>query len=271
MKERIRNQITAFIHDNPANRLPESGTPYFDQPLVGFAAATDTLFTDYQRIIGPFHLLPTDLLPEAVSVISWVLPFNRAIRESNRKETGLPSREWAMGRYHGEIINGSLRRHLVAWLEEQGIKAVAPQYAPLWQELGNTPVGIASTWSERHAAYAAGLGTFSLSDGFITTKGIAHRCGSVITALPLAPTPRTAPNHTHNCLFHRNGSCGLCIDRCPVGAITAAEHDKSRCRELVYGTAPQALSQRYDVPQTGCGLCQTRVPCEAQIPPDKDL
>lgn len=38
-------------------------------------------------------------------------------------------------------------------------------------------IGIASRWSERHAAYAAGLGTFSLSDGFISSRGIAHRCG----------------------------------------------------------------------------------------------
>jgi len=34
-------------------------------------------------------------------------------------------------------------------------------------------------------AYAAGHGTFSLSDGFITERGIAHRCGSVVTDLPL--------------------------------------------------------------------------------------
>jgi len=39
-------------------------------------------------------------------------------------------------------------------------------------------VGPASSWSERHAAYAAGLGTFSLNDALITPKGIAHRLGS---------------------------------------------------------------------------------------------
>ena len=135
------------------------------------------------------------------------------------------------------------------------------------QEFSDTPVGIASRWSERHAAYAAGLGTFSLSDGFISTRGIAHRCGSVITTLPLRPTQRRFGNHYSNCLHYHDGSCGVCIARCPVGAITRNGHDKARCRELVYGTAPERLSQQYGVPQTGCGLCQTRVPCEAAIPP----
>jgi epoxyqueuosine reductase QueG len=172
-----------------------------------------------------------------------------------------------LARTHGETFNGDLRRHLIVLLEELGHRAVAPQYSPLWQEFRETPVGIASRWSERHAAYAAGLGTFSLSDGFITTRGIAHRCGSVITSLPLSPTPRKFSTHQSNCLHYHDGSCGVCIARCPVDAITRNGHDKARCRELVYGTAPDKLSKVYGVPQTGCGLCQTKVPCEAAIPP----
>jgi epoxyqueuosine reductase len=266
VEELLRSDIIRFIAGHPGNRLPESDTPYLDTPLVGFSSASDPLYGQYKNIIGTFHLLPSEILPAAVSVISWVLPVNRVVRESNRRQTELPSREWALTRTHGEGINGDLRRHLVAWLEGRGEQAAAPQYSPLWQEFGDTPVGIASTWSERHAAYAAGLGTFSLSDGFITPRGIAHRCGSVITTLPLAPTPRGFSNHHSNCLHYHDGSCGACITRCPVGAITRDGHDKTRCRELVYGTAPAQLSARYGVPQTGCGLCQTKVPCEAAIP-----
>jgi epoxyqueuosine reductase len=267
MEELLRYEIARFIADHPGNHLPDSDAAYLDEPLVGFASAEDQLFRDYQEIIGPFHLLPGDLLSGAASVVSWVLPISRAVRESNRKQDDLPSREWALTRTHGETINGDLRRHLVVWLEAQGHRAVAAQYSPLWQEFRETPVGIASRWSERHAAYAAGLGTFSLSDGFITNRGIAHRCGSVITDLALEPTPRAVPDHQHNCLYHRNGSCGACIGRCPVNAISRSGHDKQRCRELVYGTAPEKLSAVYGVPQTGCGLCQTRVPCEAMVPP----
>jgi len=266
LEDLVRKEIKDFVSSNPANRLPADDAPYMDEPLVGFTSATDLIFTDYKRIIGPFHLSPVELLPEAVSVISWVLPINITVRTSNRKETDYPSREWALTRTHGEALNAALRRHIVAWLEGLNYAAVAPQYSPLWQEFGETPVGIASSWSERHAAYAAGLGTFSLSDGFITSRGIAHRCGSVITALQLAPTGRTATDHRQNCLYHRNGSCGACIARCPVGAISREGHDKKRCREFVYGTVPQKLSTEYGVAQLGCGLCQTKVPCEATIP-----
>lgn len=266
VKELLRSEIIRFIGAHPGNHLPDSDSRYLDEPQVGFSSAEDRLYHDYRQIIGTFHLLPDELLSGAASVVSWILPISSAVRESNCKQTDLPSREWALTRTHGETVNGDLRRHLVSWLEKQGHSAVAPQYSPLWKEFSDTPVGIASSWSERHAAYAAGLGTFSLSDGFITTRGIAHRCGSVITTLALTPTPRKSTSHLSNCLHYHDGSCGVCIERCPVGAITRNGHDKARCRELVYGTAPQKLSERYGVAQTGCGLCQTKVPCEARIP-----
>lgn len=266
MEELVGKEIASYVAGNPGNRLPDSDSPYLDEALIGFSSASDSIFADYKQIIGPFHLLPCELLPEAATVISWVLPISLAVRESNRRQTDFPSREWALTRTHGEAVNAGLRRHLVAWLEGGGHKAVAPQYSPLWQEFGETSVGIASSWSERHAAYAAGLGTFSLSDGFITARGIAHRCGSVITSLKLVPTPRVPADHRRNCLYHRNGSCGACIGRCPVGAISKDGHDKYRCREFVYQTIPEKLSGEYGVAQLGCGLCQTRVPCEAMIP-----
>ncbi len=269
MEEQLRSEIIRYIGSHSGNYLPDSINRYFDEPLVGFSSANDPLFSDYKTIIGQFHLLPCELLSGAVSIVSWILPISRAVCESNRKQKELPSREWALTRSNGENVNGELRRHLVSWFAEKGHGAVAPQYSPQWKEFSDTPVGIASCWSERHAAYVAGLGTFSLSDGFITSRGIAHRCGSVITSAALNPTPRISSTHNSNCLYYRDGSCGACIARCPVGAISRSGHDKFRCRELVYGTAPAALSELYGVPQTGCGLCQTKVPCEASTPPDR--
>ncbi len=269
MEELIQEEIRRFVRESPDNRFPDGGAPYFDAPLAGFAAADDPLFTEYRQIIGPFHRTPGEILPEAATVICWSIPVTRPTRESNRREERFPSREWALTRNNGEAFNAALRRHLVAWLEGDGHRAVAPQLAPGWLELEDPAVGIASTWSERHAAYAAGLGTFSLNDALITPRGIAHRLGSVVTTLHLPPTPRTAPNHRYNCLWHREGSCGACIGRCPVGALSPKGHDKAKCRAYVYGTVPQAVAEQYGVAQTGCGLCQTRVPCEAVVPRGK--
>jgi epoxyqueuosine reductase QueG len=269
----LRQEIEGFVLSAPANRLPNSDIPLFDPPLVGVAAGDDPLFLRYKEVVGPFHLTPAELfaaefgdMPAVGSVIVWVLPISEPVRASNRPETEFPSRQWSQVRTFGEELNRSLRLHLVQWLTARGHRALAPQLSPLWQEFSDTPVGIASSWSERHAAYAAGLGTFSLNDGFITEVGMALRIGSVVTDLVLPPTPRTAPHYRWNCLFHRDGSCGACIGRCPVGALSREGHDKALCSQHVYGTIHAAVAAKYGVTATGCGLCQTRVPCEGRIP-----
>lgn len=276
MEQKVSSEISSFIAASPANLLAGGSGPYFDAPLVGFAGLDEPLFTAYKKIIGDFHLTPRELLkatyneePVRGTVICWILPVALAARSSNRGQTQYPSHEWALTRAHGEPLNSALRRHLVTWLAAQGYRALAPQLSESWQELPETAVGRASTWSERHAAYAAGLGTFSLSDALITSRGIAHRCGSVITDLVLAPSARSDQGYADNCLYYRNGSCGACISRCPVGAITFAGHDKVRCADYVYGAIPAAVGEKYGVSATGCGLCQTRVPCEERIPEGK--
>ena len=273
MEQEIRAEIRRFIVDSPANRLPDESGPYFDEPLVGFAAFSDPLFSRFQEIIGPFHQPPGALFeatfgaaPAAGTVICWILPIAEEVRKSNRRQSQWPSREWALTRSHGEALNRALREHLVGWLAALGQRALAPQLAPGWRELADSPVGIASTWSERHAAYAAGLGTFSLNDGLITRRGIAHRCGSVLTDLVLPPTPRSYSGRADHCLYHRDGSCAACVARCPADALSREGHDKAKCRAYVYGATPQMLGAVYGVTATGCGLCQTKVPCEERIP-----
>ena len=277
MKKAVCDEIRRFVREEAGNRFPGSGEPYFDEPLIGFAAADDPLFTRFKSVIGDFHLTPGELtaLTEGGdawrphTVICWSLPISEPTRASNGQEKLYPSRAWAQTRSHGEAFNASLRRHLTGYLAAAGHHAFAPQFHPSWREYPETPVGVASSWSERHAAYAAGLGTFSLNDALITPNGIAHRLGSVITDLRIAPSPKPYPDHHSNCLFHREGTCGACIGRCPVGAISKSGHDKSICREHVYGTAQKAVAELFDVPNVGCGLCQTKVPCENRIPAGK--
>lgn len=277
MKQALHEEICRFVREDPANRFPGSAERYFDEPLLGFAAATDALFTEYKTVIGAFHLTPGELVavstPDDVwvpaTVICWVLPVTGSTRASNRSETVYPSRQWAQTRNFGEQFNTALRRHVVAWLTGRGYRAAAPQLMPAWREMGETAVGVASAWSERHAAYAAGLGTFSLNDALITPRGIAHRLGSVITDCVLEPSPRPYPGRRANCLYFREGTCGACIGRCPAGALSRDGHDKYACRSYVYGAIPEAVGERYGVTATGCGLCQTRVPCEGRIPPGR--
>ena len=113
MDRMLRHEITTFVATSRENRFAASGEPYFDAPLIGFAAAADPLFTTYKEIIGAFHRSPEELLAGAATVICWVLPIPRATRASNRTEEQWPSRQWALTRHHGENFNMALRRHLV--------------------------------------------------------------------------------------------------------------------------------------------------------------
>jgi epoxyqueuosine reductase QueG len=279
----LEETIKAYIRESPDNCFKDiDGSPIYDEPLVGFADGDDPLFLRYkdEEVIGDFHLTPREALEKhlreevnvekprlgEVSVVSWVLPLDRATRVSNRVMTDGPSLRWNHNRWHGETLNNSLASHVVSLLGERGYLAVAPGRATFFHTV-KLPSGMASIWSERHVAYAAGLGTFSLTDALITAKGLAMRCGSVVTDLKLSPSPRTYPSHTANCCFLEQGTCGLCAIRCPVGAITIQGHDKIRCREYLFNElAPWLEKEGYIGRYPGCGLCMTGVPCEAGIP-----
>ncbi len=267
----LRAEVARFVRESALNRFHHRDAPFFDAPLVGVASADDELFRRYKRIIGDFHRTPEEIVPGAAAVVVWVLPVRKDTRHDNRREKVLPARTWAETRSFGEEFNVALRRHVEGWLGARGFAAVAPHIASSWRRLEETPVGIASTWSERHAAYAAGVGTFSLSDGLITPLGIAHRLGSVVTTAPLRPTSSAAdrPGPRGYCGFYDGEACTACIARCPVGAITPAGHDKAKCAEYVDRTLKEALAGPWGTPIPGCGLCQTKVPCEERIPPPR--
>lgn len=278
----IIKQIRDFAATSPANRMPgEENSFIFDTPLVKFADGDAPIFTEYKSIIGNDHLTPPEAMalayerkpdapPDKVSVISWILPITEKTRESNRGETRVPSRLWSHTRWFGELFNNTLREFVVELLANQGFLATAPMIAPYFKIYRNDK-GMYSNWSERHIAYAAGLGTFSLSDGLITEQGIAHRCGSVVTSLELPASTRTVAGPYSNCLTYADEECGKCIGRCPVEAITKEGHDKVKCGQHLHdiGYSPQSFRESgYDLEKSvaGCGLCQTGVPCEAVNP-----
>lgn len=279
----IEESIKAYSRESPDNCLKDlDGGPIYDEPLVGFADGDDPLFLKYKskEIIGDFHLTPREALEKHireelnreevhagdVSVISWIQPMAKETRMSNRIMTDGPSLRWNHGRWHGITFSTGLTGHIISLLRERGYLAVAPATASFFKVL-DMPNGRASVWSERHIAYAAGLGTFSLTDALITAKGLAMRCSSVVTNAKLPPSPRLYSSHTTNCCFLEDGTCGLCVIRCPAGAITAQGHNKIRCREYIYDELASWLKKEgYIGKYAGCGLCMTGVPCEAKIP-----
>jgi len=272
----IEKVICDFIEQSPENNLQNgSGEKAFENPLVGFASADDPIFESYKQHVADYHWTPLEIFnqtfpgvsvkPEELCVISWILPQTRATKTDNRKQSTYPAERWARARIYGEDVNVKLRKRVVDVLQKAGYEAVAPMLAPTWQRKKSDQYVFASTWSERHAAYAAGLGTFGLCDGLITPRGKAMRTGSVVARVNIVPTPRPYTDHRAYCLFFANGTCGKCIDRCPVLAITETGHDKEKCRQHL-ARSREYVKKTYKFEGYGCGLCQVGVPCEAGIP-----
>ncbi len=271
----IEGVIKDFIA-SPANTMKnDSNEPAWTEPIIGYSNGADPLYDFYKKDIGTFYVLPIEYLkhafpdseakPQELSVISWVLPQTDATKKDHRKETQWPCERWARSRIFGEEVNDELRRHLVKALIDAGVEAVAPLLSPLWRRETSPKYGFASTWSERHAAHVAGLGTFGLSDGLITPKGKAHRVGSVIANIALPSGRRPYTGHHAYCLFYAKHTCGNCMKKCPVNAITERGHDKVKCSAYVSATHTYVESH-YGFKGYGCGLCQVGVPCESNIP-----
>ena len=277
----VESIIKDFINRSPENTLknPANDKAWAD-PLVGFSRGDDPIYQSYKEHVGPFHWTPLELFnlafpqskvgADQLTIISWVLPQTEPTKADLRKETTYPSESWARARIFGEEVNEKLRKHVVATLEASGIEAVAPTLFSQWARKTSDRFGFASTWSERHAAHASGLGTFGLTDGLITPLGQAMRCGSVIARIQIPPTPRPYKDHHAYCLFYSHGTCGKCIQRCPADAVTKSGHDKLKCRAYLDMTRTY-VPAHFGFEGYGCGFCQSGVPCESKIPLAKDV
>ncbi|MDM8524477.1 epoxyqueuosine reductase [Desulfococcaceae bacterium HSG8] len=279
---KIEGIVRDFITESPENTLCNRACEKaFENPLVGFSKGDDPLYDAYKKHVGEFHWTPKEVFttafpelsadPGELTVVSWILPQTKATKTDNRKQQAYPSERWARSRVYGEIVNEKLRSHLVNALQKEGYPAAAPALLPQWERKTSETYGFASTWSERHAAFASGLGTFGLCDGLITPRGKAMRTGSVIVKIRTDPAPRPYKDHHEYCLFFTKGVCGKCISRCPAGAITHAGKDKVRCSQYIRSEAAEFVKSNYGFDGYGCGLCQTAVPCESGIPVKQEM
>ena len=274
----IRTEAETWMR-GPDNDLHLQGwrEPAFDLPHIGFASAADPIWLTFKDAVGEFHWTPAEAFALAfpgasvpadeLSVVSWILPQTRLTREEQRKQKEMTGERWARARIMGEeYVNNGLRKFLVTALAGRGVQAVAPFLLPEWGGRQSERFVFSSTWSERHIAHAAGLGTFGLCDGLITPVGKAMRTGSLVVRAVLPPTLRAYRHHQEYCLFYNSGSCGACIKRCPAGALSFAGHDKRLCSDFLYKTTAAYVRETWNFDGYGCGLCQVGVPCESRIP-----
>ncbi|MBQ9157643.1 MAG: epoxyqueuosine reductase [Eubacterium sp.] len=267
-----KEEFIAKAHDIFAgcsrNRVSVPGSGelmLFDQPLIGFASAIDPIFDQYMspEIIGSMFKPPREWLPEGRTVVSFFLPHTREVRISNREEKDYPSMPWLYGRYEGQNFIGHYMKTLSRVLEEEGIKTCVPWMDDRFEKEPMPVSGddgddfhMNSSWSERHVAYACGLGTFGLSRGLITEAGMAGRLTSMILSVEYKPDIRPYTEVYEYCI-----GCGACARRCPAQAISLNYGKNNvKCNAFLDRVKEQ------EAPRYGCGKCQIGVPCEYRRP-----
>lgn len=292
-------EFITFLRDicrtNSLNRLPDTfgGGRIFSNPIIGVASSDDRIFDKFKEVVGPEHLTPLEFwikhgftdsksIESKLRIISIVFPYSILIKEESLSKTEIPADIYSIGRnYANEFINDVLTK-CIEYFKNLEHRAMIPILSPAYNHLAGP---FYANWSDRHIAFAAGNGTFSLHEALITELGCNVRFGSFITDYPLEITPRRYEEPYQNCLFYSKGACKKCIERCPAGAITEEGHDKVKC--FIYGQKINRImnkrhkdilkpTMRYingkwekHKPAVGCAFCQFNVPCMDKNPTRK--
>ena len=190
-------------------------------PLVAFSSAHDPKYAALKTVIGPWHALPTDFLPEAETVISYFIPFTKEVAHGPKNEPeGCPvwSEAYILINRHFHVVNQAVQDYL----EAQGYQA-----AQIRPPKAYDPDNFHAVWSHRSAAVIANLAAFGANNLAITEKGSGGRFCSLITSAKLEER-REPPKK--QCPYPMNGACGLCIKACPAGALTGGPTNKQACQ-----------------------------------------
>lgn len=220
-------------------------------PLVAYSSAHDPKFKELKQHIGPWHVLPTDILPEAESVISYFIPFTREVALGPKNEPdGCPI--WSKAYIVINAYFAEVNRAVIAYLESQGYQATTIPAAQAYD-----PDTFHAGWSHRSAAVVAGLATLGANNLGITSKGSGGRFCTIITSAKLEPN-RELPKK--RCPYPVNGACGLCIKACPAGALTPSGTNKAACQAEL-NKNPERLAKK-NAPYVAdiCGKCLAACP-----------
>jgi epoxyqueuosine reductase len=248
MEDSLEASLTRLIEERTASATTVTR---YRRPLVAFVSADHPDFAHLPALVDPGHLLPADILPDACSVVSFFLPFDRSVVIANVKASDT-AREWAVAYVETNGLIADICAALTDHLIQGGHRAC-------WELPTHhfDPIHLVSRWSHKSVGVVAGLGSFGLHHMVITDAGCAGRFGSLVTTARLE-TAAVRPRE--RCRYFAEGRCAVCVGRCPVGALTVSGLDKTRC----YERCLEVDRTFADLPLTDvCGKCATG-PCALQ-------
>ena len=217
IKEIIEKVIFDTVNDNVYKTK-------YRKPLVGYASSKDPLFYRLKEVAHKDHLLPSDLLSSAKTVVAYFIPFTAELVAENRAHKYVaPS--WALAYVETNRLIGDINRRLQEELFKQGVKtSILPATHNFDAET------IMSKWSHRHIAFIAGLGTFGINNLLISKKGCAGRYGSFVIDVELKANDII---EEETCLYKKDQSCMYCFDNCPVEALNFERFKREKCYDYL--------------------------------------
>ena len=176
-KTTIEELVTSYVRDYQK----EKGLPdLWRTPLVGYADANDSYIQKLPEIVTDVHKLPQDFMENPKVVISYFIPFTKALeRTIGGVEDNFASKEWADAYKATNTMMASLNEYLVQKIRELGGRAAVTEGIGMLYDV------LKSNWSQRHIAYAAGLGTFGINNMLITKEGCCGRYNSIVADIPV--------------------------------------------------------------------------------------
>lgn len=253
--EDLRNIAEKYVAEYPEKRQEQA---VWRKPLLTTARANNR-FDILPKIADKDHILPGELLPSAKSVVVFFIPFIKELAVENHRGD-FPCRNWGIAYESTNRLINSLCKHIQNYLKELGYSVTL---TPATHNFD--PVKLVSRWSHKHLGYLAGLGRFGVNAQFITPTGCAGRLGSLVCDADLGDSPLV--NKRELCL-HKNGhKCLLCVERCPVGAVSESGIDRQLCWERLKFNRQQ-LKELAGLENSThvCGKCQVFVPCSLKAP-----
>ena len=247
-KEAVQRMVADYVkHYQEENHLPN----LWRTPLVGYADANDPYIQSLPQIITEVHKQPGDFMVNPRVVISYFIPFTEELARTNAgKESHEASMEWARAYDTTNTMMAELNIYLAQEIIKLGGRAVVPEGVGMLKDI------IKSNWSQRHLAYAAGLGTFGINNMLITAKGCCGRYNSIVADIPVEPEHR---KEQENCLYKSRGICRKCVKNCFSGALTTEGIDRKKCYETCKKNEEKLGAEV-------CGKCDTDIPCAFTAP-----
>jgi len=226
------------------------------EPIVAIIPANDERFVLLKKAVSDEHLLPLDILPDAKSIVSFFIPFQDCIVESNI-EGEIASGEWAEAYVKTNDLIGAISTNISELMEKSGNKAGK---IPATHNFNTEK--LISNWSHRHIAYLAGIGTFGMNNMLITKNGCCGRFGSVIINCEIREYDHIS-EIKEKCLNKQNKTCGICQKKCMANAYKNNVYDRRKCYEQCLKNAEIHKKAGFaDV----CGKCLVGLPCSTREP-----